>query len=162
VVVIRPATDADLAEMAKIQFAAFWSIFNELVPGSHEHRGYRDRVIEAANANAINHWRDASVAVSGNDTLGVCYIIPDRRLLDGLWVKPPHQGQGTGGALIKDALKRFRKLSDAPVLIELHPNNPARRLYWRSGFVEHETTTVFSEGLQKDLPLLIMRRPFDS
>jgi hypothetical protein len=28
--------------------------------------------------------------------------------------------------------------------------------------VEHETTTVFSEGLQKDLPLLIMRRPFDS
>lgn len=109
--VIRPATEADIAEMAVAQFAAFWSNFNELVPGSHGYPGYRDKVVAFAEDSARQHWPDASVAIVDGELAGHCYIDLKTRILEGLWVKPEFQGQGIGGALIEDALARFGKSS---------------------------------------------------
>jgi ribosomal protein S18 acetylase RimI-like enzyme len=73
-------------------------------------------------------------------------------------VLPAFHGRGIGSALIKDAVARFRAINAPYVVIEVHPQNPALRLYERHGFSLAERTTRRSVGLTRDLPLLVLKR----
>jgi ribosomal protein S18 acetylase RimI-like enzyme len=158
VFVLRPACEDDRAAMAAAQFAAYWSNIDLLSPGAHAAPGYRDRVADAAQADARDNWRKASVAEADGTVVAVCYIEPGPLLLEGLWVHPQLHGCGIGSALIEDALQRFRALEATQVIIEVHPQNPARRLYERHGFTFVKETTRWSVGLGRELPLLVLRR----
>lgn len=144
--------------MARAQTAAYWSNIDDFAPGAHAHPGYRERVEALAREDAANNWHNASVAELEGQVVAVCYIEPAPRLLEGLWVHPDFHGQGLGSALIEDAVERFTALGAPHVLIEVHPANPALRLYRRHGFVLTEETTRRSVGLGRDLPLLVMKR----
>jgi [ribosomal protein S18]-alanine N-acetyltransferase len=155
---LRPATEADQAAMAAVQLEAYWSNIDVFSPGAHAKAGYRERVLQAAASDALENWRNATVAVADNIIAAVCYIEPAPLLLEGLWVQPNWHGRGIGSALILDALGRFRELGAPHVMIEVHPQNPARRLYERHGFSVVEETERWSQGLQLILPLLVMKR----
>jgi GNAT superfamily N-acetyltransferase len=155
---IRPATEADAPAMARAQAEAYWSNIDDLAPGAHAHPGYRDRVWAMAREDATGNWRNASVAEAEGQVVAVCYIEPAPRLLEGLWVLPACHGSGIGGALIEDVARRFIAMGAPHMMIEVHPDNPALRLYLRHGFLLTETTTRRSVGLARDLPLLILKR----
>jgi ribosomal protein S18 acetylase RimI-like enzyme len=131
---LKAASAADIAAMAEVQVAAYWSNIDVFSPGAHEKAGYRQRVIDAAAIDARENWRNATVADADNAVVAVCYIEPAPLLLEGLWVHPQWHGRGIGSALMLDALDRFRQLGAPHVMIEVHPQNPARRLYQRHGF----------------------------
>ncbi|MCU0830319.1 MAG: GNAT family N-acetyltransferase [Rhizobiaceae bacterium] len=159
--VVRPATEADRAAMAEAQAEAYWSNIDDLAPGAHAHPGYQKRVESMAREDAEGNWRNASVGEVDGRVVGVCYIEPSPRLLEGLWVHPDFHGRGIGSTLIEDAVARFRAMGATHVMLEVHPENPALRLYLRHGFVVTEETMRHSVGLARDLPLLVMKRQLD-
>jgi GNAT superfamily N-acetyltransferase len=155
-VVLRPATADDINTIAAIQAAAYWSNFNDLEPGSHAHPGYHEKVIDAAQADAEADWATTTIAEIDGVPAGVCTLEMGSALLSGLWVRPDMQGRGIGGALIDESLQRFRAAGHRQVTIEVHPRNPAARLYLRHGFQLAEETTRFSRGLGRELPLWVL------
>lgn len=73
-----------------------------------------------------------------------------------LGVSPAAQGRGVGGALLKAALDRFDELGEPEVQLEVRPwNEPAVRLYRRSGFVE----TGRTRDTQGEWLVMLRRRP---
>jgi [ribosomal protein S18]-alanine N-acetyltransferase len=155
-VILRPATEADIEAIAAIQTAAYWSNFNELEPGSHDHPGYFEKVIAAANADAVADWRASTIAELAGVPVAVCMLEFGPALLSGLWVLPDMQGKGIGKLLIFEALERFKRRGEKLITIEVHPRNPAVRLYEQCGFQLAEVTTRRSNGLGRDLPLWVM------
>jgi [ribosomal protein S18]-alanine N-acetyltransferase len=157
-VTLRPATEADIEAIAAIQSAAYWSNFNQLEPGSHNHPGYFEKVIAGGLKDAAADWSATTIAEINGRPVGVCILEFDLALLSGLWVLPEIQGKGIGSMLIEEAFERFKKRGDRLITIEVHPRNPAVRLYARSGFKLSEMTTRRSNGLGRDLPLWVMKR----
>ena len=155
---IRPAKAIDVEAMAAVDFAAYSSNIDALLPGAQNISGFRERSSDGALHDAKNNWHSASVALSGDDLVGVCYLKPQTWLIYGVWINPTHHGNGIGSALIKDALQRFTALNAPYVILEVHPNNPARSLYERFGFVVIEKIVRFSVELQQNMKWLIMRR----
>jgi ribosomal protein S18 acetylase RimI-like enzyme len=157
-VTLRPATEADIETVAALQTAAYWSNFNELEPGSHDHPGYYDRVVDGGLKDATDDWGGTTIAEIDGAAVAVCILEFEPALISGLWVKPGLQGKGIGSLLIKHALERFKTLGNTIVKIDVHPRNPAVRLYQRFGFELVEVTARYSKGLGRDLPLWVMMR----
>jgi ribosomal protein S18 acetylase RimI-like enzyme len=155
---LRPATEADIEAIAAIQAAAYWAVINRLEPGSHDCPGYYDRVVAMANSDAFGYHHSTTVAELHGKIMGVCMIEPYSSLIVGLWVIPAMQGRGIGGLLLENALVRFKKHGRKLIYIEVHPRNAALRLYEKFGFERKEMTWRFSKGLQRELPLVVMKR----
>ncbi len=155
-ITLRPATEADINAIAEIQATAYWSNFNDLEPGSHEHAGYRELVWSNAKQDAVDDWRHATLATLNAEIVGVSFVFKELGLIGGLWVSPGFQRFGIGSALIANALNDDDLQKNALVTIEVHPQNPAVRLYERSGFKLTEVKTRRSNGLGRDLPLWVM------
>lgn len=49
-------------------------------------------------------------------------------------VKPEFQGKGIGKKIIREAIKKFNKKN---IFLEVHPKNPALKLYQSVGFIEY-------------------------
>jgi [ribosomal protein S18]-alanine N-acetyltransferase len=157
-VTLRPATEADVEDIAELQATAYWSNFNDLEPGSHDHPGYRELVWSSAKQDALEDWPHATLATIESEVAGVSFVFKKLGLIGGLWVKPDFQGRGVGTELIASALSNAEMKKAALITIEVHPKNPAVRLYERSGFKLAEVTTRHSKGLGRDLPLWVMTR----
>ena len=155
-VALRPATEADIEAIASIKAAAYWSNFNDLEPGSHDHPGYEALARAAARSDAEENWLNTIIAEINDEPVGVCILTFNPALVDGLWVKPEMQGKGIGLMLLLDALERFKRSGETLITIEVHPRNPAARLYKRCDFKLAEVTTRRSNGLGRDLPLWVM------
>jgi ribosomal protein S18 acetylase RimI-like enzyme len=155
---LRSATEADIGIIAALQTAAYWSNFNELEPGSHDHPGYYDKVVAGGLKDAADDWSGTTIAEIDGAAVAICILEFEPALISGLWVKPGLQDKGIGSLLIKHALERFKTLGNTIVKIDVHPRNPAVRLYQRFGFELVEATTRHSKGLGRDLPLWVMTR----
>jgi ribosomal-protein-alanine N-acetyltransferase len=153
---LRPAVEADISAIAAIQAAAYWSNFDMLEPGSLAHPGYWDLVVANAQREAETNWRDTTIAEMDGNAAGICVCEFNPALISDLWVLPEMQGRGLGTVLIAEALTRFKARGEKLISIEVHPKNPAVRLYERSGFKLSEVTTRYSKGLGRNLQLWIM------
>lgn len=154
--ILRSAVEADIEAISLIKAAAYWSNFNDLEPGSHDHPGYEALALAAAKSEAIEVWPNTIVAEIDNQPVGVCILEFNPALLSGLWVLPEMHGKGIGSRLIQEAIIRFKAAGKKLITIEVHPRNPAVRLYERHGFKLSEVTTRRSNGLGRDLPLWVM------
>jgi [ribosomal protein S18]-alanine N-acetyltransferase len=157
-VTLRPATEADIEAIAAIQTAAIWSVMNVIEPGSHAHPGYYEKIIFNAKEDAISGWNYTTIAEVNGAPVAVCILGHNPPLISGLWVRPEAQAQGVGGKLILAALKFFYGQGCSLVTLAVHPRNTsAIKLYERFGFALVTEQTVFSRGLQRDLPQWIMQ-----
>ena len=157
-VVIRPAIEADVEAIAAIATASFWSVCEQLEPGSHDHPGYRKLMVAEDRKEAAEFWKSTTIAEVHGKAVGVCILKFDENLLSGLWILPENQGQGVGALLIDDAIASFKARGATFVHLDVHTMNPAKRLYERAGFEVTEETTRHSTGLGRDIPHFIMKK----
>lgn len=76
--------------------------------------------------------------------IGRLYVAPmehEVRLMD-IALLPEQRGRGIGGALIRDVMSEAKR-NGRFVSLHVEPDNPARRLYARLGFVEVEQVGVY-------------------
>jgi ribosomal protein S18 acetylase RimI-like enzyme len=63
------------------------------------------------------------------------YTLAEFGFIHDLWVEPAQRGQGLGGALVEEALRRFRAIGVTQVRLETAAaNDTARRLFDSRGF----------------------------
>lgn len=106
---LRPASEADIEAIAEIKAEAYWSNFNDLEPGSHQHPGYKELAFASDLADAKTDWPTATVAELNGKPVGVCYLEFKPALLSGLWVLPEMHGKGIGRFAYGRSLGAFRK-----------------------------------------------------
>lgn len=141
---LRPATDADLAAVVAVQIASRESA--AMPPGIHpEHE-------VTAWLTAKLATDDVWVAESGGVVVGYARMTPG--WLDDLYVVPEHAGAGVGSALL-DVVKA--QLPGGFCLWVFEMNTPARGFYARHGLVELERTD--GEGNEEKAPDIRMAWP---
>lgn len=72
-------------------------------------------------------------------------------------IHPEYQGRGIGGVVLERILSELKEKGVVRVELATHPDNPARRLYERHGFVVHDQVENY-EG--SGTPRLLLRRSF--
>jgi GNAT superfamily N-acetyltransferase len=140
--VIRAAEEADLGRLVQLLVLG-------AVPGGppstedpHDLPPYRDawpHIAEADNGGVV------LVAVLAGDVVGLCQLIVFRHLqghgglcaeLESVHVHPDHRGTGVGGALVREAIARARRLGCYRVQLTSNAaRHEAHRFYEGLGFV---------------------------
>jgi GNAT superfamily N-acetyltransferase len=140
--VIRPAEEADLGRLVQLLVLG-------VVPGGppstedpHDLAPYRDawrHIAEADDGGVL------LVAVMARDVVGVCQLIVFRHLqargglcaeVESVHVHPVHRGTGVGGALVREAIARARRLGCYRVQLTSNAaRHEAHRFYQGLGFV---------------------------
>jgi ribosomal protein S18 acetylase RimI-like enzyme len=69
--------------------------------------------------------------------VGLAFVDEDTPQL-GIALEPAFQHRGHGGPLMREALRQAWQAGCTQVSLTVHPDNPARALYRRCGFVERE------------------------
>jgi GNAT superfamily N-acetyltransferase len=103
------------------------------------------------------------VVIDGRD-IGACWmrLMPDGVGLGfvdsatpqlGIALEPAFQHRGHGAVLMRATLAAAWRAGNAQVALTVHPQNSARRVYQRCGFVE--------AGLRGSYHLMVARRPAD-
>lgn len=142
--VLRPATDADVAAVVAVQIASRESA--AMPPGIHpEHE-----VLAWLTAKLASD--DVWVAEADGAVVGYARVTPG--WLDDLYVVPGHAGQGVGSALL-DVVKA--RQPDGFCLWVFEMNAPARAFYARHGLVELERTD--GDGNEERSPDIRMAWP---
>jgi [ribosomal protein S18]-alanine N-acetyltransferase len=156
---LRPAIEADISVMVAIQEAAFWSNFNELEPGSSEYPGYLEMWLDTVKADSVDEWATTTIAQIDSKPVGLCILSLNPASISGLWVMPEMQGKGIGSTLIKNAFAVLKHVSISTVEIDTHQRNfGAIKLYERMGFEIDRFEPRFSKGLQRDIPIVYLKR----
>ena len=101
------------------------------------------------------HWREATVGVSGGDVVGVVVLVDG--LLDFIWVRPRSRSQGIGAALLRAAESKAAVGNDDLTLEVWAVNRRAVAFYEREGF----SVTATIEDPQTGLAKLVMRKALD-
>lgn len=141
---LRPATEADLAAIVAVQIASRASA--AMPPGIHpEHE-----VVAWLTAKLATD--DVWVAESDGAVVGYARITPG--WLDDLYVVPERAGQGVGSALL-DVVKAQQP--DGFCLWVFEMNTPARGFYVQHGMVELERTD--GQGNEEKAPDIRMAWP---
>jgi [ribosomal protein S18]-alanine N-acetyltransferase len=157
---LRPATQADVAAIGEVFFNSFWSNYEELEPGSRDHPGYIKYVSEKSRRIFSSTYQTITIAEHDRSVVGFClHVIEPAEIYD-LWVAPDHQGKGIGTALIENAFTILTKAGASSVEIDTHQRNAkAIRLYQRMGFAIDHYEPRFSVGLQRDVPIVNLKKP---
>jgi ribosomal protein S18 acetylase RimI-like enzyme len=98
------------------------------------------------------HWREATVAISGGEVVGVAVLLEG--LLDLIWVRPRSRSQGIGSALLRAAESKAAVGGDQLTLEVWEVNRDAVAFYEREGF----SVTATGEDPQTGLAKLLMRK----
>lgn len=128
--VVRPASPADLPEVAELYVAARRAAVPSIPPSVHPDDEVRDWVRGWDLASS-----DLWVAEAEGPLLGFALATPT--WLDHLYVRPGHTGTGVGSALL-GVVQATRP--EGLGLWVFETNVLARRFYARHGFVEEERT----------------------
>jgi GNAT superfamily N-acetyltransferase len=149
---LRPAVRADVAAIAAMQKASLLETYEPFLG-----RAAIEEFIAAGRVEDYfaEHWRDATVAVSGGDVVGVAVLVGG--LLDLVWVRPRSRSQGIGSALLRAAEGEAAVGTDELTLEVWEVNRRAIAFYEREGF----TVTATSEDPQTGLAKLVMRKALD-
>ncbi len=136
---IRQATETDLARIVELlELGA--------VPGTPP---VEDRLDLGPYASALTEIEATGgailVAQTGDQVVGVCQLIVFRHLqrgggrcaeIESVHVHPDHRSSGIGGALVRDAVERARRLGCYRVQLTSNTvRADAHRFYERLGFV---------------------------
>ena len=132
---LRPATPDDLAELLPRTRAL----------NAHEGIAIDPAVLEAALDRLLRDpglggaWlieRDGAAIGYAIATFGYDLEFGGRdAVLTELWIDPPARGGGAGGAALALLGPELRERGVGALHLQVRPDNPARRLYQRSGFV---------------------------
>lgn len=146
---LRPADRADVAAIAAMQKASLLETYEPFLG--------RDAIEEFIAAGQVEayfdeHWREATVAVSGGDVVGVAVLVDG--LLDLIWVRPRSRSQGIGSALLRAAEGKAVVGNDELTLEVWEVNRRAVDFYEREGF----SVTAAGEDPQTGLAKLVMRK----
>jgi len=146
---LRPAVRADVAAVAAMQKASLVETYEPFLG-----RAAIEEFIAAGGVDDYfeEHWREATVAVSGGDVVGVAVLADG--LLDLIWVRPRSRSQGIGSALLRAAESKAAVGSDELTLEVWEINRRAVAFYEREGF----SVTVSSEDPQTGLAKLVLRK----
>lgn len=68
---------------------------------------------------------------------------PERCWITEVFVEPSYHGRGIGRALLDHALTRLGEMGEAALWLAVQVDNPARRLYERTGFTTDSSWTRF-------------------
>lgn len=93
--------------------------------------------LQRRHFRAVFRDADWSIVMRKSEPIGRLYVARemDARTLFDIALLPEWSGQGIGGRLI-DHMLREAKAAARPVNLHVRPDNPARLLYARKGFVE--------------------------
>lgn len=131
--VVRPATSADLPEIAEL----YWAVRTAAVPAMPPVAGSREEVLAFVRGWAVDEPSDREVWLA-EDGIGLAgYAVVTGAWLDALYVDPDRQGTGIGSALLE--LVKARRPSGFGLWVFVS-NVPARAFYLRHGLIELETT----------------------
>jgi ribosomal protein S18 acetylase RimI-like enzyme len=146
---LRPAVRADVAAIAAMQKASLLETYEPFLG-----RAAIEEFIAAGRVEEYfdEHWRDATVAISGGDVVGVAVLVGG--LLDLVWVRPRSRAQGIGSALLHAAESKAAAGGDELTLEVWEVNGRAVAFYEREGF----SVTATSEDPQTGLAKLVMRK----
>ncbi|MDA3629691.1 GNAT family N-acetyltransferase [Saccharopolyspora sp. WRP15-2] len=128
-VVLRPASDADAADMAEVWLRSF----NTALPTVR--RAHGDDEVRSWFAHVVVPNSECWVAEEQGSVVGL--MVLEGAELEQLYLDPPQRGRGLGDQLV-DLAKRRRP--DGLELWTFQVNGPARRFYERHGFVAVEHT----------------------
>jgi len=142
VISLRPATTDDLAELFPRTSAL----------NAHEGIAFDPPMLEAALDRLLREptlggaWlieRDRSVIGYAIVTFGYDLEFNGRdAYLTELWVDPAERGGGAGGTALQLLLPELRARGVHALHLQVRPDNPARQLYERSGFVASPRTVM--------------------
>jgi len=150
---IRPLLAADQDALWNFLHIALW----DPPPATLRPR----EVIFAPNARiyAEDWGRDSDIGVAGQlpgvaEAIGACWMrvirgrqglgyIDDETPQLGISLLPAYQGKGYGHQLMLAALDAARQAGIKQVSLTVHPENPARLMYARCGFVRLERTMAY-------------------
>ena len=146
---LRPAVRADVVAIAAMQKASLLETYEPFLG-----RAAIEEFIEAGRVEDYfeEHWRDATISISGGDVVGVAVLVDG--LLDLIWVRPRSRSQGIGSALLRAAESKAAVGSDELTLEVWDVNRRAVAFYEREGF----SVTATSEDPQTGLAKLVMRK----
>ncbi|ATU91950.1 GNAT family N-acetyltransferase [Phyllobacterium zundukense] len=148
-VVIRRATEADIAAIAAIGSRAWASNVFSFEP---ELPGMRAHVEQAFREFAEASYRDVLVAVADETVLGWGAREEDNDYISDLWVEPVVQGQGIGSSLLRALMSAIAEAGYTKARIGTHARNVgAIRLYQREGFDIVEQGPEWSTSLEREI-----------
>lgn len=151
---LRPAQARDEAFLRRVHDAGRAWEFDPLRHDRELHAKVLAQQFEAQHADYFNRFTLAQYAVVEwcGQPVGRLYADfrdAEIRLLD-LMILPAFRGRGIG-ALIVRGLCAQASVERKPVTLQVHPLNPARRLYQRLGFATREARTgPFLEMVWRD------------
>jgi len=135
VIALRPANIDDLAELLPRTTS-----LNE-----HEDIALEPAVLQAALERLLRDPTLGGVWLVERDRVVIGYAIVTfgydlefngrDAVLTELWIDPPARGAGVGAAVLQLLGPVLRALGVHALHLQVRPDNPARRLYERSGFV---------------------------
>jgi [ribosomal protein S18]-alanine N-acetyltransferase len=157
---LRQAIEADVAAIGEVFFNSFWSNYEELEPGSREFPGYVEYVSEKSKRIFASTYQTITIAEHEKSVVGFCIHVLEPAEIYDLWVAPDKQGKGIGTALIENAFTILTEAGALSVEIDTHKRNAkAIRLYQRMGFAVDHYEQRFSIGLQRDVPIVNLKKP---
>lgn len=157
-IAIRKAHMLDVGPLLDVSVRAYWSNFIWLEPDAADTAGYKQGVVAMFSRDIQRLLAGAYVAKIGGRVAGWGVRMPGGNNVDEMWVDPDFQGEGAGTALLKLFLPAIRADGHATATIDTHERNAvAIKLYERMGFVIFEHAARFSNGLQRDVPVVLMR-----
>lgn len=148
-VVIRPATHADIAALAAVGMRAWASNIFSFEP---ELPGMRAHVEHAYQAFAEEHFARVLVAEVDGVILGWGAREKNDDYISDMWVDPDYQGQGIGSAILAALKSAIAAAGYATARLESHARNAgAIRLYEREGFRIVHQSLEWSESLERKI-----------
>ncbi|MRG55577.1 GNAT family N-acetyltransferase [Phyllobacterium sp. SYP-B3895] len=148
-VVIRRATEADIAAIAAVGSRAWASNIFSFEP---ELPGMRSHVERAFQSFAENSYQHVTVAEVDATIVGWGAREKDNDYISDLWVEPAVQGQGIGSQLLRVLKMAIADAGYTKARISTHARNSgAIRLYRREGFAIIERGLEWSTSLEREI-----------
>ncbi len=148
-VVIRQATEADIAAIAAVGSRAWASNVFSFEP---ELPGMRVHVEKTFLEFAISSFGHVLVAEVDEVVIGWGARDEDNDYISDLWVDPAVQGQGIGSSLLRALKSAIADAGYPKARIGTHARNlGAIRLYEREGFVIVEAGPEWSTSLEREI-----------
>ncbi|QND53103.1 GNAT family N-acetyltransferase [Phyllobacterium sp. 628] len=154
-VVVRPATQADIAAIAAVGSRAWASNIFSFEP---ELPGMRVHVERAFLTFAEDFYGSVLVAEEDGSVVGWGARDKDDDYISDLWVEPYAQGQGVGSAILAALKSAIAEAGYPNARLEAHARNVgAIRLYERGGFEIVHRSLQWSESLEREIEKVKMQ-----